>query len=299
MLVNRTCQLAALSFFLLPFSASALVGGAGVAANTADSPWLGVGSLQVGGGLFTGTLIAPGYVLTAAHLVQGAASGDVSFQVNGATSYSIAATDIFINPNYTASTAGNASGDPTNHNDIAIIKLANAVGADVPFYNLYGGTLQGADLHFVSFAGSSSVKLTGENIADVVYNSATDSNQNYLFDFDGPTLATNHTGGGTLGANREASLVVGDSGSSAFVNVQGQWQLAGINTFEASFANGSATSGAFGTGGGGVAVSGYAAWISSVVTAPVPEPQSEALFVMGLLGVAGAARRFKKARSTA
>jgi hypothetical protein len=299
MFIRRSCQLAAAILLLLPFSASALVGGAGVAANTADSSWAGVGSLNVGAGLFTGTLIAPGYVLTAAHVVQGAAAGSVSFQVNGATSYSVAATDIYINPDYTASTAGNVAGDPTNHNDIAIIKLAQTVGADVPFYNLFGGTLQGADLHFVSFAGSSTVKLTGENIADVVYNSATGSNQTYLFDFDGPTLATNHMGGGTLGANREASLVGGDSGSSAFVNVNGQWQLAGINTFEATFANGPITSGAFGTGGGGVAVSGYATWISSVVTAPVPEPHSEALFVMGLLGVAGAARRRQKARCTA
>lgn len=287
----RVGQLALATLLALPFSASALVGGAGVDANTASSPWAGVGSLNVGGSLFTGTLIAPGYVLTAAHVVSGASAGSVAFELNAGSSFSVSASDIFINPDYTGSTTGNVAGDPTNHNDLAIIKLASAVGAGVPFYNLYAGNMQGADLNFVSFAGSPTVKKTGENMADVVYTSADGSNSTYLFDYDGPTLATNMVGGGTLGANREASLVSGDSGSSAFVNVNGQWELAGINTFEATFAGGPTASGAYGTGGGGVTLAGYAAWINSVVTAPVPEPDSEGLMLLGLAMVAGMARR--------
>ncbi|WP_147321342.1 trypsin-like serine protease [Rhodoferax lacus] len=281
---------------LAPLSASALVGGAGVADNSVTSPWAGVGSLSVGGGLFTGTLIAPGYVLTAAHVVAGAAAGSVSFQLNAGSSYTVAASDIYINPSYTGNTAGNVAGDPTNHNDLAIIRLSGAVGSNIPFYNLYSGNLQGADLNFVSYAGSTTAKTTGENIADVLYTNAAGTNKTYIFDFDGPNQSTNVMGGGTLGANREASLVNGDSGSAAFVSVNGQWQLAGINTFEATFAGRSTTPGTYGTGGGGVVLAGYSPWINSVITAPVPEPESANLLLLGLAVLGGAVHRRKSAR---
>jgi hypothetical protein len=270
-----------------PMSAMALAGGAGVAANSASSPWNGVGSLNVGGGLFTATMIAPGYLLTAAHVVNGANAANVSFQVNAGTSYSIAASDIFVNPDFTGTTAGNVAGDPTWHNDLAIIKLAGVAGADIPVYNLFTGNLQGADLNFVSFGNSSTVKTTGENIADVMFTNAAGTNQTYLFDFDGPTLATNVVGGGTLGANREASLVGGDSGSAAFVNVNGQWQLAGINTLDVFFGGGPTTPGAFGTGGAGVAVKGYSSWINGVIATPVPEPMSGEMLLVGLASLLG------------
>ena len=284
------------SLLLLPFSASALVGGAGVADNSANSPWAGVGSLNIGGGLFTGTLIAPGYVLTAAHVVAGADPANITFQVNAGTSFSVAASQVFIHPDYTASTAGNLPGDPTNHSDLAIIKLAGTVGVDVPFYNLYGGNLLGADLNFVSYAGSSTVKKTGENMADALFTNAAGSNQTYIFDYDGPDLSSNQIGpnisrNGTLGANREASLVNGDSGSAAFVFANGQWELAGINTFESTFANGPTTPGAYGTGGGGVVLASYAPWINSVVVAAVPEPESSTLLLMGLVPLVGVAKR--------
>jgi S1-C subfamily serine protease len=73
-----------------PLSAIALVGGPGIDPNSANSPWNGLGSLNIGGNFFTATLIAPGYLLTAAHVVNGAAAANVSFKVNAGTSYSIA-----------------------------------------------------------------------------------------------------------------------------------------------------------------------------------------------------------------
>jgi hypothetical protein len=228
-------------------------------------------------------MIAPGYVLTAAHVVGGAAASDVSFQINAGSSYSIAASQIFVNPDYTGTTAGNvALQDPTIHNDLAIIRLANAPDTVVPSYSLFTGDLLGADLNFVSFGNSSTIKKTGENIADLLVSNAANTNKNYIFDFDGPDLSTNVLGGGSLGANREATLVSGDSGSAAFVNVNGQWQLAGINTFEAFVSGGPTTPGAYGTLGGGVALAGYSSWISSVVAAPVPEPESWQLLFTGL-----------------
>jgi len=272
---------------IAPMSASALVGGGGIDPNTLSSPWAGVGSLGVGGSWFTATVIAPGYLLTAAHVVNGATADKVSFQVNAGTSYTIGASEIFVNPAYTGTTAGNAAGDPTIHNDLAIIKLADTVASDIPVYRLYSGSLQGADLNFVSYGGSSTAKKTGENIADLLLTNAAGNNQTFVFDFDGPTMATSMLGGGTLGANREASFISGDSGSAAFVKVNGQWQLAGVNTFQTTFVGGPTTQGAYGTGGGGVVLQGYADWINTVIAAPVPEPESYAMLLVGL-GLLGA-----------
>ena len=287
-----------------PIFAHALVGGAGPDPNTANSPWAGVGSLNVGGQQFTAAVIAPGYVLTAAHVLVGSNPKDVSFQLNAGTAESVAATQIFFNPSYTGTTAGNVSTDPTVHADLAIVRLASTTSVGVPNYGLYAGNLLGQDLSFVSYAGSSTTKRTGENTADVVFADAAGLAQTYLFDFDGPDLSTNRLGfntptNGTLGANREASLIGGDSGSSAFIQVQGQWQLAGVNTFQASFGEGPATGGAFGTGGGGVVVSSYAPWINRVIATAVPEPQIWAMLMAGLLLTTfGGARRQQPADLT-
>lgn len=288
-----------LASLMVPLSAAALVGGSGVAPNTVNSPWSGVGSLNVAGSKFTGTLIAPGYVLTAAHVAAGVDPSSISFQINAGTSYSISASQIFVNPGYTGTTNGNVAGDPTSHADLAIIKLSSPV-SDVPFYSLFGGNLQGKDLTFVSYAGSATSKTTGENRADVLFADYSGTKQTYLFDYDGPDLSTNRIGAniaanGTLGSDREASLVSGDSGSSAFVKVGGQWQLAGINTFEAMFSAGPAISGQYGTGGGGIVLSAYSSWINSVVATPVPEPETWLMFLVGL-GLVGGLRGRRPAK---
>jgi secreted trypsin-like serine protease len=267
-----------------PLSAHALVGGAGPSTPAANSPWAGVGSLSVNGSLFTATLIAPGYVLTAAHVAAGADPTKVSFQLNGGSSFAVAASQVFVNPGYTGNTIGNVLNDPTNHADLAIIKLASDVPVGVSAYSLFTGNMQNKDLSFVSYAGSTTSMTTGENIADHLYMDSANTAQTYLFDFDGPDSTTNYLGGGTLGANREASFVHGDSGSAAFVNVNGQWQLAGINTYEAFFTGGPQTSGAYGTGGGGVVLSSYLPWITSVTAVPEPSEWLMLLAGMGLIG---------------
>ena len=279
-----------------PWVAHALVGGAGVAVNTAESPWAGVGSLSVGSGLFTGTLIAPGYVLTAAHVVAGADPSRISFRLNAGDSVAFAASQIFVNPGYTGTAAGNADGDPTVHDDIAIVRLSGTVAGPVPVYSIFAGDLGRQIVTFVSYAGSATVKKTGENRVDSLLKDTAGVPEVYVFDFDGPGLDTNRIGpdisaNGTLGATREASLVGGDSGSAAFVSVGGQWQLAGINTFQITFAAGPGTSGAFGTGGGGAVVAAYTPWINSVIATPVPEPEAWLMMLTGLAGMTAAVRR--------
>lgn len=278
----------------VPLGAHALVGGAGIDPNTAASPWAGVGSLKVGGSSYTATLIAPGYVLTAAHVVAGAAPSAVSFQLNAGTSFSIAASDIFVNPGFTASVVGNPAGDPTWHDDLAIVRLAGNVPAGVPVYSIFNGSLQGLALSFVGYGGSVASKKTGENVVDRLFADTGGADEVYMFDFDGPDLTTNRLGGGTLGAGREASIVSGDSGSSAFVHVvvngQPVWQLAGINTFELMFSQGQ-SSGTFGTGGGGMVLSAYTPWIDGVLVSAVPEPQGWLMLLAGLGALGKLSRR--------
>jgi hypothetical protein len=251
---------------------------------------LGVGSLHTNDGYFSATLIAPGYAITAAHVLAGKTASDVTFQVNGDTSYSVSGSQIFVNPNWSGFSA---SADGLVHNDLAIIKLSSDVPGNVPYYSIYGGPVAGQTLAFVSYAGTANQKGTGANVADLVFNGTTlptqGTNEVFVFDFDGPTLATNKTGGGTLGANLEATFVGGDSGSAAFVDDNGVIKLAGVNTFDVFFSGGPQTAGAFGTGGGGQILSGYSTWIDSVVTAPVPEPQTWLMMLAGLGLVGGGA----------
>ena len=288
---SHTLSLALGGLLFCASSAHALSGGAGSVELAADSPWGGVGSLSVNGQLFTATLIAPGYVLTAAHVVGGAAPSAVRFLAQGGSSFASVASDIVVHPGYTGSGSGNLPGDPSRHADLAIIKLAEAAPITLPTYRIHGGPLLGQTLSFVSYARSTTLATTGANRVDVVFNDTTGVAQTYLFDFDGPDLSSNRIGAhvlanGTLGSHVEAGLISGDSGSAAFVQREGQWQLAGINSFAVTFAAGPSTPGAHGTGGGGIVLATHQAWIQSVIS-PIPEPPSAWLMLGGLLAMSG------------
>lgn len=296
-------------------SAHALMAGASpdspvarIDANTASSPFAGVASISIGGNTFSGVLVAPGYLLTAAHVTaQAGVISDitVNFNAGGDLPYQVGASAIYVNPNYVAPVSGRVG-----ESDLAIIKLADAAPASVPSYGLYRNPLvTGTTLTLVGYGASGSasagvadvaadaaIKRTGKNNADYIAPSLDGrlSQAIYYFDFDGPTLASNLIGAptpanGTLGNGIETTLASGDSGSPAFVqDGAGNWLLAGINTFRLGSGYGFGN----GVGGGGVVVAGYASWIDSV-TSPVPEPMpSQSLLVgLGLMAGAGLWRR--------
>ena len=233
--------------------------------------------MTVNGETFTGTLIARDYVLTAGHVAARVPPGNIRFNLNvgGNLTRTISATAVFSPPDYKEFNPANPTGD------LAIIRLAEPAPAGVPVYHLYQGALSsGTTLTLVGYGASGNgdsgvtvgsnpaVKRVGKNTADILRPSpASGRPAVYYFDFDGPDLSANVFGDGTLGNTIETSVAGGDSGGPAFIRDRsGHLWLAGVNTFWTSF-NNPRPPGTFGSGGGGVLLSGYAAWIKSVIAA--------------------------------
>lgn len=256
-------------------AAHALTGGASPSEVPPVQAWAAVGSLEVAGQLFSATLIGRQHVLTAAHVVNGANPSLIRFRAAGGAGFSSAAATVHVNPFFTGNTANNAPGDPSVHADLAIVKLAQPAPASLPVVRVFMGPVLGRVLSLVSHGSSTTLLTTGENRADVVFADLLGRPATYLFDFDGPDLSSNRLGppvpaNGTLGAAREATLANGDSGSAAFVQFDGQWYLAGVNTFSIGFSVPTGDPRLGGSGGGGVVVSAHMGWLREVLGAPNP-----------------------------
>ncbi|NDP48652.1 MAG: trypsin-like serine protease [Sulfuriferula multivorans] len=270
-------------------STLALVGGS-IDPNTADSPWAGVGAITINNSVFSGVMLDSTHVLTAAHVVAGQVSsaGNVSFSLNaGSYSQTLKASSISVYTGYTGTTPGF---DGVWHDDLAVVTL-NAPITGVVGYDLYNGSLSGRTITLVGYGGTgSTVKKVGQNVVDRVLNDDDSNNPSnnieevYVFDYDS-TGSPNSYGGGSLGAGIEAGYTGGDSGSPVFISVGGQWQIAGIANF-----NGTSQSG--GPIGGGTIVSSYIPWINEQMAAPVPEPGTWAMMLVGM-GLVGAAVRVR------
>ena len=250
-----------------------------VDANSTDSLWAGVGSLSVGGSAFSATAIGTRYVLTAAHVVQGAAVSSIHFNLNfgGDLTHQIPAAEVFIHPAFVS------FNNPNLQHDIALVELAQELPAGVPIYGLHSADIaSGTRLTMVGYGASGqgsvgvtigaspTIKRKGNNSADMFDLDVDGSGRKalYYFDFDGGGAA-NYLGGASLGNSIETTLASGDSGSPAFV-VNGTPELAAVNTFVLSFQGGPTTAGVFGTGGGGNLVYAYREWIESVINRPAP-----------------------------
>lgn len=249
----------------------ALAGGLGLQDPAADTPWSCVGSLDVNGQLFSATLVGPRHAITAAHVVNGAQPGLVSFRLSHGGGFVSRATTIQVNPAYRGNVPANPPADPSVHADIALVRLERAAPAGVTPARIFGGSLLGRNITLVSHGGSTTLITVGENRVDHVFNDFLGQPATYLFDYDGPDLASNRLGppvpvNGSLGTRREATLVSGDSGSAAFVQFDGQWWLAGVNSFQLSI--GGAGSGAYGSAGGGVVLAAQQAWLRAAMAAP-------------------------------
>jgi hypothetical protein len=257
--------------------------------NTVDSPWAGVGSLLVHGGVFSAAVIGPRHVLTAGHVAGDPAQ--VRFQLNaGPIPQVFEAQAVHRHPGF-------AGYDPkAPRDDLAVIVLARELPRSTPIYPLHRRTVRtetviamvgygasGTGDAGATLGGEAGVKRVGYNVIDAVSTDAQGRQLVFVIDFDGG-VAPNRSGGGTLGNQLESSFAAGDSGGPSFVCEAGwglrceggRWALVGINTFVAAAGVPPSPAGSFGTIGGGMLVPGYAGWIDEVLAAVLPPPDNTA-----------------------
>lgn len=258
--------------------------------NTTASAFAGVGSVFMqtspGGSGYIGSAaaISPTHILTAGHNVDLNDNGVVDvtpsnfrFILNfgGNITHQIFAKTIHLHPDYTG------FANPFVNDDMAIIELNAPLPAGVPIYPIFDTPFTSVQTitmvgYGQSGTGTSSsytvgaafdVKRVGQNQADAVEldDEGSGSAEVFQIDFDG--LGFNAWGGGSLGNTLETTLGGGDSGGPSFVNVGGQLEIFGVNTF--GFGN--IVSGQvrnppmFGSGSGGIVVSAYMDWVNSIL----------------------------------
>lgn len=271
----------------------------------AQSQFNAIGKFTTGG---SGTLIAPNWVLAAGHL------GNVAgFQIRGTgTVYGV--SQIIRNPTFLA------NGSDLNYgHDIALMKLSTSVVGVTPA-SIYRGSNEIGQLAAITGfgvggfgnAGTESLaeaQRAGTNVIDTAFNFANGSGGQlgsqdaaFLVDFDAPNGIGSPGQFNTLlgsGSNAaptslEYQLARLDSGGGMFIQENGEWKLAGVNSGIASQRQLLGTGSTKQLGYGAVSlftrVRSYQGFIDGVTA--VPEPSS--ILMLTMAPVLMAARQLRK-----
>jgi len=218
----------------------------------------------------SGTLIAPDWVLTAAHVVDIAQT--LSFTVNG-TLYT--ADSWAANPNWT--------GDLTAGYDIGLFHLSAAPPNITPA-QIYTGTTELNRIGTFVGYGKTGTGLTGattfdgrkrgaQNMLDAYYNS---TQRIFLSDFDNPNPYAffDNLVGSRTPLYIEGLIAPGDSGGPVFITDGTTRYIAGVNSFVgANFFDGKPDSD-YGDISGATRVSSFASWINDTISTPPAGPSS-------------------------
>jgi len=244
-------------------------------------------------GTASGTLIAPNWVVTAGHV------GIANFTIGGTT---YAAAEMIKHPQFLAN-----GSDVGYGYDIAVIRLSTPVAGIAPMPIYIGNSELGALLSITGY-GETGVGSTGQssnpgtlrggtNVADAILSfengpggqlGAQDSV--IVSDFD-PLASRDPSGSfNTLGSRDATELeyhvAIGDSGGGVFLQENGTWYLAGVNSFAISqrgyLGSGNTLTFGYGAVSGFTRISSFRDFIQSATG--VPEPSSLGLLISIAMG---------------
>ena len=239
--------------------------------NAVLSLWAGVACVTVGSDIRTGVVVGSRHVLTAAHVVDGAAPPDVNVVLNldGGGGRWLKVRAIHVHPGYAGFTP------PFAWYDLALLELAQALPPATPIYPMGFEPLQkGVEAVIVGYGESASghrsaelppstsVKRVGGNHLDRLISPPGGKRPQAVFvmDFDGAG-APNLMGSTGLGNHIETSPGQGDSGAPVFVGEDRARRLVGIVTFVDAVAKKERPWGRFGTRSGGVLLGASRDWL--------------------------------------
>jgi hypothetical protein len=216
------------------------------------------------------TLIAPDWVLTAAHNLILASSGTFTI---GVTSYT--STQLIGNPGWNEY---NAFGGY----DFGLVHLSSPVVGVTPATLYTGSSELGLIGTFVGY-GLTGTGLTGAKILDNqerAFQNVIDGNFGNPSlvlgsDFDNPHNAADNGFGSPTPLTLEGCVAPGDSGGGVFITIGSQTYLEGVISFVASMDGNNDSD--YGDASGFGRVSAFTPWITSTI----PEPSASTLLVAG------------------